>query len=99
LTQINDPAGALLQSAGQAVAQLDQSAEVLNSEGHEFSDHRRGLHGNCLPESFAQDEPIEAPLTAATSNPAGCTALDPALSRVVTKMGDPATIKRNAVAP
>jgi hypothetical protein len=45
--------------------------------------------------AFAQDKPIEFRLTAASGNPVGCTALDPALSRVhtVTKTGDTATIK------
>lgn len=45
--------------------------------------------------AFAQDKPIEFRLTAAKSNSVGCTALDPALSRVhtVTRMGDKATIK------
>ena len=45
--------------------------------------------------AFAQDKPIEFRLIAADSNPVGCRALDPALSRVhtVTKTGDTATIK------
>jgi hypothetical protein len=45
--------------------------------------------------AFAQDKPIEFRLVAATSNPVGCTALDPALSRIhtVTRTGDTATIK------
>lgn len=45
--------------------------------------------------AFAQDKPIEFRLVAATTNPVGCTALDPAMSRVasVTRKGDKATIK------
>jgi len=45
--------------------------------------------------AFAEDKPIEFRLAAATTNPVGCTALDPALSRVhtVTKTGDTAVIK------
>jgi len=45
--------------------------------------------------ALAQDKPIQFRLAAATSNPVGCTALDPALSRVhtVTKTGDTAIIK------
>ncbi|CAN5288736.1 hypothetical protein BH10PSE6_BH10PSE6_01100 [soil metagenome] len=45
--------------------------------------------------AFAQDKPIEFRLVAATTNPVGCTALDPAMSRVasVTRKGDTATIK------
>ena len=45
--------------------------------------------------ALAQDKPIEFRLVAASGNPVGCTALDPAMSRVasVTKKGDTATIK------
>jgi hypothetical protein len=45
--------------------------------------------------ALSQDKPIEFRLAAAKSNPVGCTALDPALSRVhtVTKTGDTAIIK------
>ena len=45
--------------------------------------------------AFAQEKPIEFRLIAADTNPVGCRALDPALSRVhtVTKTGNTATIK------
>ncbi len=45
--------------------------------------------------AFAQDKPIEFRLAPAESNPVGCRALDPALSRVhtVTRTGNTATIK------
>lgn len=48
----------------------------------------------ALP-ALAQDKPIQFRLAGAKSNPVGCMALDPALSRVhtVTRIGDKATIK------
>jgi hypothetical protein len=76
---------------GRSISTFDASEDVTMKIGKSMA----ALAVVLAYPAFAQDKPIESRLVAAKTNPVGCTALDPDLSRVhsVTRMGDKAIIK------